>query len=133
MARARIKGPKIGGFQLSGGIGGTRIEVGPNTALQFPYVVLDRALIYCAHAINWAHGRRGQKKGHAPEVRSMGFVAVLSEEHRARAGRYFQALRQGREPHPQSVRQDMKDMLTEVQFLISTGELSQGASTGKQN
>lgn len=39
-------------------LGGSQIQVGPNGNIQFLYVLLDRALIYYAHVINWAHGRR---------------------------------------------------------------------------
>jgi hypothetical protein len=41
-------------------LGGSRIQAGPNGNIQFFYVLLDRALIYYAHVINWAHGRRDQ-------------------------------------------------------------------------
>jgi hypothetical protein len=36
----------------------TRLQIGPNTNTQFPHILLDRALIYYSHIINWAHGRR---------------------------------------------------------------------------
>ncbi|OQY01615.1 MAG: hypothetical protein B6I22_14365 [Desulfobacteraceae bacterium 4572_123] len=39
-------------------LGGSQIRIGPNANIQFFYVLLDRALIYYAHVINWAHGRR---------------------------------------------------------------------------
>ncbi len=38
-----------------------RIQIGPHQNVQFLFILLDRALIYYTHAINWAHGRRDIK------------------------------------------------------------------------
>ncbi len=40
------------------GLGGQKLQVGPNENIQFLFVLLDRALLYYSHIINWAHGRR---------------------------------------------------------------------------
>ncbi len=50
----RMTSVKVVGLAL----GRSQIRVGPNGNIQFFYVLLDRALIYYAHVINWAHGRR---------------------------------------------------------------------------
>ena len=50
----RMTAIKVVGLAL----GRNQIQVGPNGNIQFFYVLLDRALIYYAHVINWAHGRR---------------------------------------------------------------------------
>lgn len=34
------------------------LQIGPNENPQFPYILIDRALIFYSHTINWAHGRR---------------------------------------------------------------------------
>ncbi len=49
MTKAKVVGLKLGGYQ---------VIVGPNTNIQFMFVLLDRALLYYSHIINWAHGRR---------------------------------------------------------------------------
>jgi hypothetical protein len=49
MAKTKVVGLNIGGYQVS---------VGPHKNIQLFYVLLDRALIYYANIINWAHGRR---------------------------------------------------------------------------
>lgn len=39
-------------------LGGRQIRVGPIDNIQLLYILLDRALIFYSHIINWAHGRR---------------------------------------------------------------------------
>ncbi len=48
LARTKIKKQKLGGITIT---------VGPNTNPQFPFVLLDRALLYFQHVSNWAHAR----------------------------------------------------------------------------
>ncbi len=48
-AKTKALGLQTGKFHL---------QVGPNENPQFPYILLDRALIFYNHTINWAHGRR---------------------------------------------------------------------------
>ena len=42
--------------------GRLHLQVGPNENPQFPYILLDRILIFYSHIINWAHGRRDYDK-----------------------------------------------------------------------
>jgi hypothetical protein len=49
LAKTKISGLNVGGYQVT---------IGPNSSIQFFYVLLDRALIFYSHIINWAHGRR---------------------------------------------------------------------------
>jgi hypothetical protein len=51
MARVRVQSIKLGGVQVS---------VGPNQNPQFPFVLIDRLLLYYHSVINWAHARRDQ-------------------------------------------------------------------------
>ncbi|HSH14634.1 MAG TPA: DUF3482 domain-containing protein, partial [Verrucomicrobiae bacterium] len=51
MARVRVQSIKLGGVQVS---------VGPNQNPQFPFVLIDRLLLYYQSVINWAHARRDQ-------------------------------------------------------------------------
>ena len=43
---------------LGVGLGKEQVQVGPNDSVQFLHILLDRALLFYAHIINWAHGRR---------------------------------------------------------------------------
>ncbi len=49
LAETKVVGMNLGGHQ---------IRVGPNENIQFLYILIDRALIFYAHIINWAHGRQ---------------------------------------------------------------------------
>jgi hypothetical protein len=49
MARVRVQHLKLGGVQVS---------VGPNQNPQFPFVLIDRLLLFHRSVINWAHARR---------------------------------------------------------------------------
>ncbi|MBC2714528.1 MAG: DUF3482 domain-containing protein [Desulfobacteraceae bacterium] len=51
-------GTKVKGLPL----GHMKIQVGPMKNEQILYILLDRALIYFSHVINWAHSRRDQPK-----------------------------------------------------------------------
>lgn len=48
IARASIKKQRLGGV---------KITVGPNVNPQFPFILIDRALLYFQHVANWAHAR----------------------------------------------------------------------------
>ena len=43
---------------VSSGLGGDLVQVGPNENIQFLYILLDRALLYYTHMSRRAHGRR---------------------------------------------------------------------------
>lgn len=58
-------GALFGGKKVSQGrkllgipLGKEEIIIGPNKNHSFPFILLDRALLYYNHVINWAHGRR---------------------------------------------------------------------------
>ncbi len=55
---------------LGVGLGGEQMQVGPNASIQFLHVLLDRALLFYAHVINWAHGRR-DREGPDDEERAL--------------------------------------------------------------
>ena len=50
MAKIKVKGIPLGGY---------RIQIGPMVNPQLMFVLIDRALIFYTHVINWAHGRQG--------------------------------------------------------------------------
>lgn len=50
----RLSKAKVSGLKL----GGQQVKIGPNENIQFLYILIDRALIFYSHIINWAHGRR---------------------------------------------------------------------------
>jgi hypothetical protein len=68
-ATAKIKGLPLGRI---------KVQVGPVQNNQMMYVLIDRALIYFSHVINWAHSRREHSEDIKPShtERKMGFTSA---------------------------------------------------------
>ena len=72
ITKSKKAGSLLAGFQL---------EVGSRKNIQFPFILLDRALIYYAYIINWAHGRRDYGSETLPaEKTQAGFVAKWTSQ-----------------------------------------------------
>ncbi len=84
MTKAKVVGLKLGGWQ---------VIVGPNTNIQFLYVLLDRTLLYYAHIINWAHGRRdydcAKVSQNSDKSVKQGYTASYDDSARKICNRYF--------------------------------------------
>lgn len=81
--------------------GMARFSAGPVSNTRFPFVLLDRALLYCARAMNWAHGRQAAEEDapdKVPEVRLpvKGFTEELSAAEQRDLARFFAAIRKGK-------------------------------------
>jgi len=84
-AQSKVKGLPLGRME---------IQVGPIKNEQLNFVLINRALIYFSHVINWAHSRRD-----TPEVTpfnrntaATGFTSRWSASHRKLFTRFFKAL-----------------------------------------
>lgn len=118
IARAKVVGVSLGGYKMT---------VGPAGNVQFLYVLLDRALLYYAHVINWAHGRRdGQEKqvvsGSSETVRS-GFSSRLCREEKAIFNRFFSDAATGRGGAGTSGEAPLIRVIGEVLDQISNGAI----------
>ena len=84
MTKAKVVGLKLGGWQ---------VIMGPNTNIQFLYVLLDRALLYYSHIINWAHGRRDYDSAKAYQdgdnVVKQGYTFAWDDSAKKICNRYF--------------------------------------------
>ncbi|SMC59257.1 50S ribosome-binding GTPase [Desulfocicer vacuolatum DSM 3385] len=88
MANLSFKGVKLGRDQ---------IQVGPPSSIQFFYVLLDRALIYFASVINWAHGRRDGDQRGDPDMAGRlkkGYTAFWSARDKKICKTYFDVITQ---------------------------------------
>jgi hypothetical protein len=101
-----------------------QLRVGPVTSIQFPFILLDRALIFYAHAINWAHGRRGRREEERPRKDDRSYVTAFTSEQRSLCSSFFQAVRSSNEKKYEYARQKMIDMLKEVLADISHREIA---------
>ena len=94
---ALLKGREIAKTKVAGlPLGGYQIKVGPNRNIQFMYVLLDRALIFYFHIINWTHGRRDYPKDQSglftAENEKQGFTSCLDGKSKKICNTFFQEI-----------------------------------------
>jgi small GTP-binding protein len=81
--------------------GTQRFTVGPVTNPKFPFILLDRIILYSARAMNWAHGRQAADET-APDrvpdkdLPSKGFIESLGASQQRDLARFFDAARRGK-------------------------------------
>ncbi len=113
MSKTRVVGVKLGGY---------RVIVGPNENTNFPYILLDRALIYYAYIVNWAHGRRDY-----PEKDSIftgkdektGFTSTWGPKERKVCQSFFKAIQKDDELKMEDLRTKMIEILLNAMEEIS--------------
>jgi GTP-binding protein EngB required for normal cell division len=83
-------------------LGVERFTLGPVSNPRFPFILLDRVLLYCARAMNWAHGRQAADENaphrvpeHGPKRRQGFTESLTTEEHKVLA-KHFTAIRKGK-------------------------------------
>ncbi len=98
-----LGGAALAKLDIQRTLGVERFSMGPVTNPRFPFVLLDRIILYAARAMNWSHGRQAADETAPNRVpdkevkRKRGFTEALSaQEHRTLA-RFFAAARRGRE------------------------------------
>lgn len=77
------------------GLGGDTIRVGPNENIQFLYILLDRALLYYAHIVKRAHGRRDlpEAENSVDNSSRAGIAATLTPAQHRTCARFFKTAR----------------------------------------
>ena len=94
--------------------------IGPVSNPRFPFVLLDRAVLYSARAMNWAHGRQAADEddpNRVPdrEIRPKGFTEALDSQDQRELARFFSDARRGKESeHEAACREILKDILRGV-------------------
>lgn len=95
MTDIEIKSPNILGFQMKSKVGKFQLKAGPNKNIQFLYVLIDRALIYYSHIINWAHGKRGlleSSNSRSISKKAEGFTHKWNEHQKKICNSFFKAI-----------------------------------------
>jgi len=102
-------------------LGVERFSMGPVTNPRFPFVLLDRIILYCGRAMNWAHGRQAadeQAANRVPEheiKRKRGFTESLTSDQHKILAKFFQAARKGKDsPLEPQVREIIKGILVDL-------------------
>ena len=118
-----LKDVKIMGLPL----GAEHIQIGPNTKLAMLFVLINRALLYYQHTINWAHGRRDYPPaGRSTDltVSQAGFTQHWPSGHLRICRAYFSAVSgEGWTSNEQS-RDQLRTILAEALHDISHREES---------
>jgi len=120
LAKSKVVGMSLGGHQ---------IKVGPVDNIQFFYILMDRALIFYSHIINWAHGRRDyplvplEKK---TEPVKSGFTAEWDENTKKICINFFKAVRSNDEMNMENIRGLIKDIIKNALIKISHSERKYG-------
>jgi hypothetical protein len=115
-ARARVVGPPgVAGLLLNARRywqGAKRVRVGPHAQPNFPWVLLDRALLHYDAVARRTHARRGAIAVGGGE--RAGVVAELARGERGELERLFRALRKGFEDPPREPRDGLERALARV-------------------
>ena len=108
-------------FGWHGDLGGTQLRVGPNEALNFPWILLDRALTVYYAVIHRAHARRDEATIHPadliPELRARKILTSgWDDELRKRCDRWFALIRRGkaRREETDALAEAIEKRLTEI-------------------
>jgi len=123
----RLAKSKVVGLNL----GGQQIRIGPIGNIQFMYVLLDRALIFYSHIINWAHGRRDYRPGRSPSGQQMkaGFTAEWDDNTKGPCQAFYKAVRSRDEDRKRVSRKALKVVLQDILSKISRSERRYGMIT----
>lgn len=115
LAKVRVVGMNLGGRQ---------IRVGPIDNIQLLYILLDRALIFYSHIINWAHGRRDYAVGenNPGDNIKAGITTEWDEASKQACMRFFKAVRSGDDAKIEKARQRMMAILQTSLDKISRSE-----------
>ena len=83
--------------------------------MNFPYIILDRALLYYAFMLNWAQGRRDYpENSHSPiglDDSRPGLTSSWSLAEKRACQSYFRAIQKGEEFKKQQARESITALL----------------------
>jgi len=111
---------KVAGMTL----GGQQIRVGPNENIQFLYILFDRALIFYAHIINWAHGRRDVStsvEAESDPSGKAGYTANWNISAQRKCTAFFQAIRTGDAVKKEKATRDLRALIQDELRKIYAG------------
>jgi len=114
----RLAETEVSGIRL----GGYRITIGPQKNLQLTHILIDRALIFFAHIINWAHGRRDYPASSvniSSITHRFGYTAEWRNDEKRTSAAIFNAVRSGNEINKDRAGRDLKEVLKKTLRKIS--------------
>lgn len=93
-------------------LGGTKVIIGPNRNPQFPFILLDRSILYHQVIANHAHGKRSESKHQSDQH---GLVTALSSNMRVEISKHLKGLISS---HPDQREKSRTNLLEVLQALI---------------
>ncbi len=98
-----------------------RLDIGPNSNPQFPFILLDRALLYYGHIINWAHGRRDYEAIDSVQINTSPVRSLPAVELKKIEG-YFRRLQKNGEGSDKAERKCKETILDILNTLSNAGD-----------
>lgn len=113
MAKTKIRGLSVGRL---------KIRIGPIRNDQMLFVIIDRALIYFSHVINWAHSRRDQPQpgAHAAALEKSGYTTTWDGGLKQTCRGFFKAVRKGQTQRIEEFKPRIIEAVTEQLNKISS-------------
>jgi hypothetical protein len=121
-----FSGAALAKFDIQRTLGVERFSLGPVTNPNFPFILLDRILLYCLYAMNWAHGRQAADETAPNRVpdrlprQKYGFAEELSSEHQRLLTQFFVAVRKGRDNKYET---DCRHILKTILYRFSNSDI----------
>ncbi len=106
-------------------LGGQQLQIGPAASINLLFVLLNRALLFYSHTINWAHGRRDYERAGTTgdrEPDQMGFTRTWPAARIRICNAYFKSLQQDGGEEAQIREEELRRMLEDVLLEISQRE-----------
>ena len=90
-----------------------KVTVTSNRNIQYLFILLDRLLIYYAHIINWAHGRRDYEDqlSFVQKNKKIGFTDKWSSDDRKVCSNFFSAVHKNSDPKRELARKELMERL----------------------
>ncbi|MBK5967259.1 MULTISPECIES: GTPase/DUF3482 domain-containing protein [Thiorhodovibrio] len=111
-------------------LGVERFSLGPVSNQRFPFILLDRILLYCARAMNWSHGRKAADDSAPNRVpdrlakRKRGFTEELSQDQLKTLAKFFGDVRKAKDS---KFEDDSRLILAELLQGLSASEIDSRA------
>ncbi|MFP7754685.1 GTPase/DUF3482 domain-containing protein [Thermodesulfobacteriota bacterium B35] len=116
--RELLSGARLLGMRLDR----EELRVGPVVNIQLLYVLLDRALLFYRHIINWAHGRRDFDRCELPGGQAgarHGFTTTWDRQARQVCERFLRAMQEEMAGERAQAMADLQDLVMKVLGEIS--------------
>lgn len=114
---------QIFGIQL----GGETVQVGPPKNIDLLFILLNRALLYYQHTINWAHGRRDYPESEAALVPSdpyQGFTHCWPSTNIRICNNFFKTIQKNKKEEASEAEEKFRRLLLTTLKDISEDELT---------